>query len=90
MGRVVVRKIDKHLGMRIAQARSSSSISLDAVAAALELSVADYDALERGERRVSAFALAILSRQFDRPISWFYEGLPGQSVFRRDAKPSSV
>lgn len=85
-----MRTIDKHLGMRIAQARSDSGISPDAVAAALELSVADYGALERGEQRVSAFVLANLSRLFGRSISWYYEGLPGQSVFNRDAKPSSV
>lgn len=85
-----MRTIDKHLGMRIAQARSDSGVSPDAVAAALEVSVADYDALERGEQRVSAFVLANVSRLFGRSISWFYEGLPGQAVFNRGAKPSSV
>ncbi|MEM9570352.1 MAG: helix-turn-helix transcriptional regulator [Pseudomonadota bacterium] len=85
-----MRTIDKHLGMRIAQARSDSGVSLDEVAAALEVSVAEYAALERGEQRVSAFVLANISRLFGRSISWFYEGLPGQSVFKRGAKPSSV
>ena len=90
MGRVVLEKIDKHLGMRIAQARSEAGLSLEAAAAAIDLTDPAYAALEQGDQRVSAFVLANLSRLFGRTIGWFYEGLPGQSAFVGAPKSSSV
>lgn len=90
MGRVEVGKIDQHLGMRIAQARSEAGVNLDEAAAALEMSKADFAALEAGDQRVSAFRLARISKYFGRSIGWFYAGLPGQSAFDSSLRSSSI
>jgi transcriptional regulator with XRE-family HTH domain len=90
MGRVVAGKIDKHLGLRIAQARSDAGVSLDEAAAAVDMSTADFAALEAGEARISAFRLASISKYFGRTIGWFYAGLPGQSAFDAKSNSSSV
>ena len=82
--------IDEHLGRRIATARQSADMDAAATAAALELSVADYRALERGERRVSALIVARIARLYSLPIGWFYDGLPGQSAFIQVAKSRSI
>lgn len=82
--------IDEHLGNRIAIARRDADMEAEAAAIRLEMSTTAYQALERGERRVSALMLARVSRLYGRPIGWFYEGLPGQSGFTRPAQGSSV
>ena len=90
MGRVVVGKIDKHLGLRIAQAWSEAGISLEQAATALDLSTTDFAELEAGDERISAFRLARISVFFGRSIGWFYAGLPGQSAFDLKSKSSSI
>ncbi|MEO1554203.1 MAG: helix-turn-helix transcriptional regulator [Pseudomonadota bacterium] len=82
--------IDGHLGQRIAEARERVGMLAPAAADELGLSVSAYQALERGERRVSALILSKISRLYGLPIGWFYEGLPGQSAFAHSAKPSSI
>ncbi|MEO1322977.1 MAG: helix-turn-helix transcriptional regulator [Pseudomonadota bacterium] len=78
-------KIDQHLAARIAEARKRSGTRVEDAAKALELSTMDYNHLELGNTRVDARSLAILARLYDRPIRWFYDGLPGQSVFDKTA-----
>lgn len=82
--------IDQHLGARLAAARQSSGLSESEAAAAIETSGPEYAAMERGEVRIRAIFLARLGRLFDQPISWFYEGLPGQTVFEKSAGTKSV
>ena len=45
-------------------------------------------AMETGKTRVSAIRLARISRGLDKPLSWFFDGLPGQEVF--DGKAPSA
>ena len=48
-------------------------------------------AMETGDLRVSALRLARISRNLDKPLSWFFEGLPGQEVFEdKKARARSV
>ena len=82
--------IDQHLGARLAEARRSSGISLIAAAAAANMSGPEYTAIETGKTRIPAFVLARLSRLFGRPVSWFYQGLPGQAVFDKASRAGSV
>lgn len=82
--------IDQHLGARLAEARRSSGISLDAAAAAISKSGSEYTAIECGEIRIPAIALARLARLFGKPVSWFYQGLPGQGVFNKATSAGSV
>lgn len=89
-GRAVMRRIDQHLGKRIAQAREIKRLSVEQIATSLNLSIRDYSAMERGDRRVGAFELAQLSGILGKTISWFYQGLPGQKAFERNPKSSSV
>ena len=82
--------IDQHLGARLAEARQLVGLSETVAAAAIDASGAEYAAIERGEARIPAFFLARLGRLFDQPVSWFYQGLPGQAVFEKSAGSNSV
>lgn len=84
------RRIDKHLGARVADARRSSGVSQALAAEAIEKSVQEYTLLENGEVRIRAVDLARMSRLFERPVSWFYQGLPGQAVFENAVSSKSV
>lgn len=82
--------IDNHLGKRIAEARQRAGMIARAVAEELELPLSTYQAMERGERRISALVMAKVSRIYGLPVGWFYQGLPGQSSFDRSVKGSSI
>ena len=76
-------RIDKHLGARIANARTEQQIGLADLAAVLDITDQEFLALEQGLVRIRAGELARLACHLDRSISWFYDGLPGQAVFDR-------
>lgn len=79
--------IDQHIGKRLTEAREASGTSIEDAASALEISADGYSAMENGKTRINALSLAKLSRLFGYSISWFYLGLPGQTVFE-DTKSS--
>ena len=85
-----MESIDQHLGARLAEARQSRGLSEAAAASAIKASGDEYAAIERGEVRIRAIFLARLGRLFDQPISWFYQGLPGQAVFEKAVGSRSV
>jgi len=86
----VVGSIDQHLGQRLVEARQSSGVSAAAAAEAIDKSGLEYAAIERGEVRIRAIFLARLGRLFGQPVSWFYQGLPGQAVFEKASGAKSV
>ena len=79
-------KIDKHLGARIGVAREESGVERLDLAAAMGVSDHDLSAIEFGQVRIRASLLARAAVRLNRPIRWFYEGLPGQAVFDRGSK----
>lgn len=73
--------IDKHLGQRIQLARHGVGLTIEVMAEQVQYSVDEVSAMEAGSIRVPSLALARISRVVDQPLSWFFDGLPGQEVF---------
>ena len=70
-----------HLGQRIAEARRNLDLSHETLADLTEIEAGKIKAMESGTLRVSSIALARVARSMDVPLSWFFDGLPGQEVF---------
>ena len=47
----------------------------------IEVDLAILIAMETGAVRVTSLLLARAARVLDFPLSWFFDGLPGQEVF---------
>jgi len=74
-------EIDRHLGRRIIEAREQRGQTQEALARRIEIEPALLDAMESGRVRVASLQLARVARILDLPLSWFFDGLPGQEVF---------
>ena len=81
--------IDKHLGGRIREAREARGLAVERLAHLMEDAPDVLTAMEAGQMRVSALRLARISRSLGMPLSWFFEGLPGQEVFGDKASDKS-
>lgn len=76
-------KIDRELAHRLRAARAQSALSVSELADAIGVSDQTYQAIERGDRRISSLNLARLAMIHTLPIAWFFENLPGQFIFDR-------
>jgi len=76
-----VSDIDRHLGARIAEARRELGLTHQKLGALIESDPEQIEAMEEGRLRVSSLVLARISRCVDKPLSWFFAGLPGQEIF---------
>ncbi|MEC7291708.1 MAG: helix-turn-helix transcriptional regulator [Pseudomonadota bacterium] len=74
-------EIDRHLGLRIEEARQLRGLSQAELADVIEADVATIAAMETGQVRIASIVLARIARELDLPLSWFFDGLPGQDVF---------
>lgn len=87
MGEVLsATEIDRHLGRRILEARTERERDRGDIARIIDSDVATVEAMEAGRVRVASIALARISRALDLPLSWFFDGLPGQDVFDSDRR----
>lgn len=83
MSKQSITEIDRHVSRRLAVARKLAGLSLEKVAAAIGLTfqqIQKYEKAgrsERGGNRVSAGKLAVLAQLYHQPVSWFFEGMPG-------------
>ena len=75
--------IDHHLSARIVEARTQLGLSVEDVATRVDLTVQALTDIESGTVRISALAIAQLSRALSLPPRWFYHGLPGQDAIDR-------
>ena len=78
-----VCKIDRELASRLRAARAQSALSVSELADAISVSNETYQAIERGDWRISSLNLARLAMIHTLPIAWFFENLPGQFIFDR-------
>lgn len=78
-----ISEIDRELARRLYVARTQSSLTIAELADAIGVANATYQAIERGEERISSLDLARLAMTHALPIAWFFETLPGQSIFTR-------
>lgn len=74
-------EIDRHLGRKIMEAREQRGQTQAALARRIDIEPAVLEAMEAGQMRVASLQLARVARQLDLPLSWFFDGLPGQDVF---------
>ncbi|MCR9080556.1 MAG: helix-turn-helix domain-containing protein [Hyphomonadaceae bacterium] len=74
-------EIDRHLGRRIIEAREQCGQTQAALAQRIDIEPAVLEAMESGNMRVASLQLARVARELDLPLSWFFDGLPGQEVF---------
>ena len=73
--------IDQHLGRKIYEARQAAGRSRSQFATEIGVIPDHLEQMELGRRRVDALTLARCSKALNRPLKWFYAGLPGQSKF---------
>ena len=78
--------IDQHLGRKISEARRFAERSVSELATEIDVTPDHLEKMERGHRRIDALSLARCSKALNRPLKWFYAGLPGQSKFE-NSKP---
>lgn len=72
--------IDIHVGAKIRVRRKQLGISQSALAETLGLTFQQVQKYERGSNRVSASMLFKTSQKLESPVSYFFEGLDGQST----------
>ena len=78
-----VNQVDREIARRLREARAQSSFTISELAEAIRVSNATYQAIERGDARISSLDLARLAMTHALPIAWFFESLPGQFIFNR-------
>lgn len=83
-------EIDRHLGRKVSEARRQRAQSQEALARMVEVDSAMLAAVETGAVRVASLLLARVARALDFPLSWFFDGLPGQEVFDAPQSRRSV
>ena len=83
-------EIDRHLGRKISEARLKRGQSQDALAQSVDIDADLLNSAESGEVRVSSVLVARVARALELPLSWFFDGLPGQEVFDAPRRRRSV
>ena len=84
--------VDKHVGARLRAARLEAGKSQTQVAEALGVTFQQVQKYERGANRISAGTLHELSRLFDTPVQFFFDGLgvTGRRGNKEDAPARSA
>ena len=82
--------IDRHVGARLRAARLESGKSQTEVADAIGITFQQVQKYEKGTNRISAGTLHELSRLFDRPVQFFFDGQGNVVPGRRGSKDVGV
>jgi transcriptional regulator with XRE-family HTH domain len=69
--------VDKYVGARLRAARLEAGKSQTEVADALGITFQQVQKYEKGTNRISAGTLHELSRLFDTPVQFFFDGMDG-------------
>ena len=77
------------VGARIQTARIESGVSAAACAKHAGIDEADVEAIERGERAVSATELASLAESLSMRMEWFFRDAPQSVISRRQGRSTS-
>lgn len=67
--------IDKHVGRRLRLLRQINEVSLEKLAAIVDVAPQQIQKYEIGETRISASRIFELSKIFAVPLAWFYDDL---------------
>lgn len=71
-------ELDLKIGQRVMEARLQAGMTRSEISRELGISHQQFEKYEKGMNRISASSLYILSKYFDRPMSWFTEYLDEQ------------
>ena len=77
--------IDKHVGSRVRMRRMMLGMSQSTLANGLDLTFQQVQKYEKGTNRISASRLQHISQILQLPVTFFFEGTPGQSKEKDDA-----
>jgi transcriptional regulator with XRE-family HTH domain len=84
-------QVDVHIGARIRMRRDALGLSQDSVARVLGVAVAQVQAFERGESRVSADDLYELACLLDVNIGYFFDtAAGGETVYKGGLHEAAV
>ena len=72
--------VDRHVGARMCAARLETGKSQTEVAESLGLTFQQVQKYEKGTNRISAGKLYELSRLFDKPVQFFFDGMAGAAT----------
>lgn len=89
MAKKAPNPIDKHVGSRVRMRRMMLAMSQEKLGDALGLTFQQVQKYEKGTNRISAGKLYELSRLFDTPVQFFFDGIDG-AVGRRGKKGSAA
>jgi transcriptional regulator with XRE-family HTH domain len=78
--------VDKHVGARLRAARLEAGKSQTDVAEALGITFQQVQKYEKSTNRISAGKLHELSRLFDVPVQFFFDGMDGAVSRRGNSK----
>ena len=85
MAKKVPNPIDVHVGSRMRIRRLKLGISQGKLGDALGITFQQVQKYEKGTNRISASRLQHISQILQLPVTFFFEGLPGQSKEKDDA-----
>ena len=85
MAKKLPNPIDKHVGSRVRMRRMMLGMSQSTLADGLDLTVQQVQKYEKGTNRISASRLQHISQILQLPVTFFFEGTPGQSKEKDDA-----
>jgi transcriptional regulator with XRE-family HTH domain len=71
--------IDKHVGSRVRMRRMMLGINQEKLGNALKLTFQQVQKYEKGTNRISASRLQQMANILQVPVTFFFEGAPGQS-----------
>ena len=69
------RAIDRHLACRLYEARTTANISAVKAAKSIGTDHVQIHRIEKKQARIPASILLILAELYDKPLSWFFEGM---------------
>ena len=90
MAKKVPNPIDKHVGSRVRMRRMMLGMSQSTLANGLDLTFQQVQKYEKGTNRISASRLQHISQILQLPVTFFFEGTPGQSKAKDDASLAYV
>ena len=85
MAKKLPNPIDKHVGSRVRMRRMMLGMSQSTLADRLHLTFQQVQKYEKGTNRISASRLQHISQILQLPVTFFFEGTPGQSKAKDDA-----
>lgn len=78
------KEIDRFLACRVTRAIEEAGLSPEEAAKRLGICLEDYLAVEQATVRIGAFMINRIATVTNKPVKWFFEGLPGQATFDRE------